>query len=30
VRTAVRYYAGDELVATDSTERIVHQYTEGN
>ncbi|MGE3315222.1 MAG: hypothetical protein AB7O26_08900 [Planctomycetaceae bacterium] len=29
-RTAVRYYAGDTLIATDSTERIVHQYTEGD
>lgn len=29
-RTAVRYYAGDTLVATDSTEKIVHQYTEGD
>lgn len=28
-RTAVRYYAGDTLVATDSDEQIVHQYTEG-
>ena len=28
-RTAVRYYSGDTLVATDSDERIVHQYTEG-
>jgi len=29
-RTAVRYYSGDTLVATDSDERIVHQYTEGD
>ena len=28
-RTAVRYYAGNTLIATNSTERIVHQYTEG-
>jgi hypothetical protein len=28
-RTAVRYYAGENLVATDSEEKIVHQYTEG-
>jgi hypothetical protein len=29
-RTAVRFYAGDTLVTTDSTEKIVHQYTEGD
>lgn len=28
-RTAVRYYNGDTLLSTDSTEKIVHQYGEG-
>jgi hypothetical protein len=26
-RTAVRYYSGDSLVASDASERTVHQYT---
>jgi hypothetical protein len=29
VRTAVRKYAGSDLVDNDTTEHVVHQYTEG-